>query len=91
MVFEGDQLVLKCQAVSAPPPQYRWYHGTITLDGMDKYDTATPGVLTITNVGQEHAGVYNCSVISVDSGVVVGSNSSIARVFVVCKLMCMFI
>ena len=90
VVFEGDRLVLKCQADSAPPPQYTWYRGSITLDGIDRYDTSTPGMLKTTDVGRDQAGTYNCSVSSVDNGVMVGRNSTTARVFVVCKFLCVY-
>lgn len=85
VVFEGDPLVLECQAVSAPPPHYTWYRGGISLAGIDRYDTSMPGMLRTTDVGRDEAGTYNCSVISEDNGMMVGSNSTIAKVFVVRK------
>ena len=86
VLFEGDQLLLECQVVSTPPPQYTWYRGSIVLDNIDQYDTSTPGILRMTDVSQDQSGTYNCSVSSVDNGVLVGRNSTTARVFVVCKL-----
>ena len=86
-MFEGDPLRLECQAVGAPPPQYTWYRGSVALDAVDRYDTSTPGMLKTTDVGRTEAGTYNCSVFSVDNGVMVGSNSTIAKVFIVCKLL----
>ena len=90
VVFEGDPLRLECQAVGAPPPHYTWYRGNIVLDEIDRYDTSTPGMLKTTDVGRNEAGTYNCSVFSVDNGVMVGSNSTVARVFIVRKSVCMY-
>ena len=88
VLFEGDPLLLECQATSAPPPQYTWYRGNIALDSIDRYDTSTPGRLRMTDVSRDQAGTYNCSVSSVDNGVAVGRNSTTARVFVIRKLLC---
>ena len=85
VLFEGDPLLLECQATSAPPPRYAWYRGNIALDSIDRYDTSTPGKLRMTDVSRDQAGTYNCSVSSVDNGVAVGRNSTTARVFVVRK------
>ena len=51
---------------------------------------SVPGMLKTTDVGQNEAGTYNYSVFTVDNGVMVGSNSTIARVFIVCKSLCMY-
>ena len=83
--FEGDTLMLKCQATGAPPPQYTWYRGSIALDSIDRYDTSVPGMLRMSDVSRDQAGTYNCSVSSTDNGVQVGRNSSAAKVFVVSK------
>ena len=89
-MFEGDLLRLECQAVGAPPPHYTWYRGSIALDEIDRYDMSVPGMLKTTNVGRNEAGTYNCSVFNVDNGVMVGSNSTVARVFIVRKSLCMY-
>lgn len=88
--FEGDLLALKCEAAGAPPPQYTWYRGNIALDGKDRYDTSTPGMLKMADINRDQAGTYNCSVSSVDHGVSVGRNSSSAKVFVVRKLLSVY-
>ena len=88
VLFEGDPLLLECQATSAPPPRYTWYRGNIALDSIDRYDTSTPGRLRMTDVSRDQAGTYDCSVSSVDNGVAVGRNSTTARVFVIRKLLC---
>ena len=87
VLFEGDPLLLECQATSAPPPQYTWYRGNIALDNIDRYDTSTPGKLRMTDVSRDQSGTYNCSVSSMDNGVAVGRNSTTAQVFVVRKLL----
>jgi len=91
VVFEGDLLLLKCQAVGAPPPHYTWYRGNIALDGLDHYDTSVPGMLKMADVSRDQHGTYNCSVVSMDDGVPVGRNSSTAKVFVVRKLLLVYL
>ena len=90
VVFEGDPLRLECEAVGAPPPHYTWYRDSIVLDEINWYDMSVPGMLKMTDVGQNEAGTYNCSVFNVDNGVMVGRNSTVSRVFVVCKSLCMY-
>jgi len=92
VIFEGDQLLLQCQASGAPPPHYAWYRGNIMLGQSNQYDTSVPGVLQMADVSRDQGGTYNCSAISFDNGMLVGRNSSSAMVFVIRKYpLCQFV
>ena len=92
VIFEGDQLLLQCQATGAPPPHYTWYRGNIMLGQSNQYDTSVPGMLRMADVSRDQGGTYNCSAISFDNGKLVGRNSSSAMVFVIRKYsLCQFV
>ncbi|XP_061739213.1 MALT paracaspase 2 isoform X3 [Nerophis ophidion] len=52
---EGDTLLLECNAVANPPPQYQWYHNSAPMPNKTR-------LLKIASVTTAHRGQYRCKV-----------------------------
>ncbi|XP_061832216.1 MALT paracaspase 2 [Nerophis lumbriciformis] len=52
---EGDTLLLECNAVANPPPQYQWYHNSAPVPNKTQ-------LLKIASVTTAHRGQYRCKV-----------------------------
>lgn len=77
VVFEGDNIELKCSVYSAPPSTFKWSRNSVQLTSSLKFDTNTSGKLVIANITRGDQGMYKCEATSMlpETSAVVGTQS----------------